>query len=88
MSQDILVDESIKVWVLFNPSTPSTSIFPVAMVWKERLIKFKRLVFISSKRIGGAKMLNLVCASESANFELEYEDTHHLWKLKKVMPIE
>lgn len=82
------IDEKIRVWALFDSSNKYSSILPVAMDWKNKTVKFKKLVFISAKKIGSEKILNLVCASESANFELEYNNTNNLWKLKKIMPIE
>jgi len=87
MSYETLINESIKVWAFFDPSTPlGVNIFPIAMNWRRRLIKFQKLVFASNKKIGEVKILNLVCASETANFELEYNTQNHLWKLKKIMP--
>lgn len=88
MSYDTLINESVKVWVFFNPSAGPAHIFPIAMQWRRRLIKFERLIFTSSKKIGETKVINLVCASDSANFELEYNNENHLWKLKKVMSID
>jgi len=83
------IDEQIKVWVMFDPSTSSgqVSISPIAMNWQRRLIKFTKLIFVGSKKIGQVKIVNLVCASGTANFELEYNTDNNLWRLKKVMPI-
>ena len=87
MSYETLIDEPVKVWAFFDPSTPlRVNIFPIAMNWRRRLIKFQKLVFASSKKNGEVKILNLVCVSESTNFELEYNTQNHLWKLKRIMP--
>jgi len=95
MSYETLIDEPVKVWAFFDPSTEFTlerseglrvNIFPIAMNWRYRLIKFQKLIFASSKKIGEVKIFNLVCASETTNFELEYNTQNHLWKLKRIMP--
>ena len=89
MSYETVINELIKVWVLFDPLASSgQALFPIAIQWQRRLIKFERLIFASSKKIGEIKVINLVCASDSANFELEYNSENHLWKLRKVMPKE
>ncbi|OGD92935.1 hypothetical protein A2697_05415 [Candidatus Curtissbacteria bacterium RIFCSPHIGHO2_01_FULL_41_44] len=82
MSYETLINEPITVWVFFDKG-----IFPIAMNWRRRLIKFQKLIFTSSKKVGETKILNLICASDSANFELEYDSSNYLWTLKKVMPI-
>jgi len=38
--------------------------------------------------VGDVKFLNLVCSSDAANFELEYNSDNYSWKVKKVMPRE
>lgn len=81
MFSETIINEPVKVWALFNQG-----IFPIAMKWRRQLIKFKKLIFVGSKKIGQVKILNLVCASETANFELEYNNDSHIWRLKKVMP--
>ena len=87
MSYETLIDEPVKVWAFFDPSTSlGVNIFPIAMNWRYRLIKFQKLIFASSKKIGEVKIFNLVCASETTNFELEYNTQNHLWKLKRIMP--
>ena len=87
MSYETLIDEPVKVWAFFDPSTSlGVNIFPIAMNWRRRLIKFQKLIFAKSYKIGEVKILNLVCASETANFELEYNTQNHLWKLKRIMP--
>lgn len=85
MFNDTLIDEQITVWAFFDPSSGPAHIFPIAMNWRRRLIKFQKLILATTKRIGETKILRLVCASDTACFELEYNSDNHLWKLKKVM---
>ncbi len=87
---DTTINEKVQVWAFFDPSTSSgqVKIFPIAISWRRRLIKFKKLVFISTKKIGDVRIVNLVCASDSGNFELEFNTNNYLWKLKKVMSVE
>jgi hypothetical protein len=85
---DTVVDEKVKVWAFFDDSLPSVGnspIFPIAMNWRRRFVKFQKLVFASSRSIGNEKIIKLVCASDSANFELEFNNSSYLWRLKKVM---
>lgn len=79
---DTEINEPVKVWVFFN-----NGIFPIAISWRRRLIKFSRVIFKSSKQIGQTRLTNLICEADGANFELEYNSDNYLWKLKKVMPI-
>ncbi|OGD88055.1 hypothetical protein A2870_00500 [Candidatus Curtissbacteria bacterium RIFCSPHIGHO2_01_FULL_41_11] len=104
MSYDTPINESVSVWAFFDPSADTTlsthsinsvqadsgqaRIFPIAISWRRRLIKFQKLIFTNTKRVGGVKLIDLVCASENSNFELEYNSDNHLWKLKRVMPRE
>lgn len=71
-----------------NLGSGQVGIFPIAMNWRRRLVKFQKLIFISSRKVGEVKILSLVCSSDSANFELEYNTQNNLWKLKKVMSLE
>lgn len=80
MSFETVIDEPIKVWAFFDHG-----IFPIAMNWRRRLVKFDKLIFSSSKRVGEVKIIDLVCASETACYELEYDSSTYGWKLKKVM---
>ncbi len=82
MSYETAIDEPVKVWAFFD-----RGIFPIAMNWQSRLIKFKKLIFFGKRKIGDAKILTFTCASDNGNFELEYNTDNHLWKLKRVMPI-
>lgn len=81
MSSDTYINESVAVWAFFDKG-----IFPFAMNWRRRLVKFQKLVFVTSKKIGEVKLINLVCAAEGACYELEYNNENQVWKLKKVMP--
>lgn len=82
MPYETVIDEPVKVWALFDKG-----IFPIAMNWQRRLVKFEKLILTTSKRIGEAKLLTLICGSDTANYELEYNCENHLWKVKKVMPL-
>lgn len=73
---------------VLSTSSGQVRIFPIAMSWQRRLVKFEKLILITSKRIGQAKILTLVCSSDTANYELEYNCENPLWKVKKVMPFE
>jgi len=88
MAYETAIDEPVKVWAFFDPSTSSgqSRIFPIAVSWQRRLIKFKKIIFTSSKRVGQVKIFNFICASDTANYELEYNSENHMWKVKKVMP--
>lgn len=85
---DTLINEPIKVWCFFDSSLNSAHLFPIAMNWRRRFVKFQKLIFSSSKRVGDVKIIDLVCTSDSANFELEFNSSNYLWKLKKVMELE
>lgn len=94
MTHDSLIDERVAVWAFFDPSANShlrqgydgqAIIFPIAMNWRSKLIKFEKVVFTSSKRVGEVKIVSLVCASDTANYELEYNSETYAWKLKKVL---
>lgn len=91
MTFDTLIDEPIKVWAFFDPSTSSgqiADIFPIAMNWRRRFVKFEKLIFSTTRSTGEVKMIRLVCASETATFELEFNAATYSWKLKKVMESE
>lgn len=83
-----IIDERVKVWVKFDSSDPVGKIFPVAMSWQNRIIKFKNLIFKSAHRMGEKRFINLICESDSANFELEFDSESYVWWLKKVIAIE
>ncbi|OGD97301.1 hypothetical protein A3A49_01210 [Candidatus Curtissbacteria bacterium RIFCSPLOWO2_01_FULL_38_11b] len=95
MSHETAIDEPVKVWALFDSSisraflrinSEQVKIFPIAMSWQRRLVKFEKLILTTSRRVGHIKILTLVCASKTANYELEYNSENYMWKLKKVMP--
>ena len=79
---ETLIDESIKVWAVFD-----SGISPVAMNWKNRLIKFDKVIFKTDSQKGKTKITNLVCTNNNAAYELEYNHQNFLWTLKKIMPI-
>ncbi|MBI2327467.1 hypothetical protein HYU92_04050 [Candidatus Curtissbacteria bacterium] len=85
MASDTFINEQVSVWAFFDPSAASSHIFPIAMNWRRRLVKFQKLILSTTKRVGDAKILNLICASDTACFELEYNSDSHLWRLVKVM---
>ncbi|MBI4037763.1 hypothetical protein HY382_01805 [Candidatus Curtissbacteria bacterium] len=89
MTSDVLINEKIKVWAFFD-ETPvnGTSIFPIAVSWRRRLIRLDKLIFSSSRRVGHEKILGLVCRGENANYELEYNTSTHSWRMRKVMSTE
>lgn len=75
------INEAVTVWAFFDHG-----IFPIAMNWRRQIVKFKKTIFTTSKMVGKIKLINLICASETANFELEFDSGSFLWKLKKIMP--
>lgn len=74
------VDEKVKVWAFFDDD-----IFPIAMNWQRRFVKFEKVILKTSRRVGDAKFVDLVCASATANFKLEYDSSNYSWRVKKVM---
>ena len=78
---DTELDDDVKVWAFFDHG-----IFPIAMNWNRRFVKFEKLIFSSTKRVGDTKLVDLVCASDTSNFELEYNASNYSWRVKKVMP--
>ena len=82
MPYETTIDEPVKVWALFDHE-----IFPIAINWQRRLVKFEKLILKTTKRIGQVRVLTLICASDTANYELEYNCENFLWKLKKIMPL-
>lgn len=83
MSEDTLINEQVTVWAFFDHD-----IFPLAMNWRRRLVKFEKVIFKNTKKLGAVKFVDIVCESNDANFELEYNSDNYLWKLKKIMPKE
>lgn len=83
MAEDTFVDEQVTVWAFFD-----SEIFPIAMNWRRRFVKFEKIIFRNSKKIGLVKLIDIVCEANDSNFELEYNSDNYLWKLKKIMPKE
>ena len=79
---ETLINESIKVWAVFD-----SGICPIAMNWRNRQIKFDKVILKTDLFKGKAKITNLVCANNNAAYELEYNHQNFLWILKKIMPI-
>ncbi len=74
------INEKVSVWAFFDGD-----IFPVAMNWNRRFIKFEKVILKTSRNIGNITFVDLVCAAETANFQLEYNSSNYSWKVKKVM---
>ena len=87
---ETLIDEPVNVWVFFDSGqgARTVAVSPVAMNWQRRFVKFEKLILITSKRVGQAKVFSFICASESSNFELEYNSESQVWRVVKVMPKE
>ena len=81
LRMETLINESIKVWAVFD-----SGISPVAMNWRNRLIKFKKVIFTSNSTKGKTKITTLVCTNNNAAYELEYNHQNFAWTLKKIMP--
>jgi len=79
---ETLINESIKVWAVFD-----SGISPVAMDWHNRVIKFDKVILKTDSKRGKTKITNMVCANNSVVYELEYNHQNFLWTLKKIMPI-
>lgn len=80
MPYDTDIDETVSVWAFFD-----AGIHPIAMNWRRRFVKFEKLIFKGTRRVGGTKLINLVCAGNDATFELEFNSESSIWKLKRVM---
>ena len=78
---ETLINESIKVWAVFD-----SGISPVAMDWHNRVIKFDKVILKTDFFKGKTKITNLVCANNNAAYELEYNHQNYSWKLIKIMP--
>lgn len=79
------VDEQVSVWAFFDTGQETTRISPIAMNWRRRFIKFEKLVLTTTKKVGGVKILDLICASDGSSYQLEYNTVSSLWRVKKVM---
>ena len=78
---ETLINESIKVWAVFD-----SGISPVAMNWQNRQIKFDKVILKTDLFKGKAKITHFVCTNNNASYELEYNHQNYLWTLKKIMP--
>lgn len=87
MTYDTPIDEPIKVWAFFDPSTNvmQPHLYPIAFSWRRRLIRLEKVIFTATRTIGHTKLVSIVCKGEEANWELEYNAQNYVWKLKRVM---
>lgn len=76
------VDEEVKVWAFFD-----RGIFPIAMNWQRRFVKFEKVILTTTKKVGNTRLVDLVCASETSNFQLEFNSDNYSWRVKQVMPL-
>ncbi len=77
------VDEKVSVWAFFDGD-----ISPIAMNWRRRLVKFERVIFSSARKVGDCRFVDLVCASDAANFQLEFDSNNYCWRVKKIIGLE
>lgn len=77
------VDDEVKVWAFFD-----RGIFPIAMNWNRRFVKFEKVILKTSRMMGNTRFVDLVCSSQTANFKLEYDSSSYSWKVKKVMALD
>lgn len=83
----IEINEAVKVWAFFDDGLPRSvegGIFPIAISWRRRLIRFQKLIFQSARKIGETKIVSLVVSADNSNYELEYNLNTFVWKLKRV----
>lgn len=76
------VDEKVSVWAFFDGD-----IFPIAMNWQRRFVKFEKVILKTSRMVGNIRFVDLVCSSQTANFKLEYDSSNYSWRVKKVMEL-
>jgi hypothetical protein len=77
------IDEKVSVWAFFDGD-----IFPIAMNWQRRFVKFEKVILKTSHIVGNVRFVDLICSSQTANFKLEYDSSNYSWKVKKVMSLE
>lgn len=83
------VDEKVSVWAFFDSSTSSEQvIFPIAMNWQKRFVKFEKVILKTSHMVGNIRFVDLICSSQTANFKLEYDSSNYSWRVKKVMELD
>ena len=75
------INEKVKVIAVFD-----NGIFPIAMDWNNRHVRFRSLIFKSAHRVGEKRFVDLVCRSDTASFELEFDSESYVWWLKRVIP--
>lgn len=80
MTWDTSIDERVSVWAFFDKG-----IFPVAMNWRRRLVKFDKLILTTTKKVGDIHLVDIICASDTSNYELEYNSSTYIWKVKRVI---
>ena len=78
---ETLINESIKVWAVFD-----SGICPIAMNWRNRQIKFDKVILKTDLMKGKTKITHFVCTNNNASYELEYNHQNYLWTLRKIMP--
>ena len=72
---------SRQLWAVFD-----SGISPVAMNWRNRQIKFDKVILKTDLFKGKAKITHFVCTNNNASYELEYNHQNYLWTLRKIMP--
>ena len=77
------IDEKVSVWAFFDGD-----IFPIAMNWQRRFVKFEKVILKTSRMVGNIRFVDLVCSSQTANFKLEYDSNNYSWRIKKVMALD
>lgn len=77
------VDEKVCVWAFFDGD-----IFPIAMNWQRRFVKFEKVILKTSRVVGNVRFVDLICSSQTANFKLEYDSSNYSWRVKKVMSLD
>ncbi len=77
------IDEKVSVWAFFDGD-----IFPIAMNWQRRFVKFEKVILKTSRIVGNIRFVDLICSSQTANFKLEYDSSNYSWRVKKVMSLD
>ena len=77
------IDEKVSVWAFFDGD-----IFPIAMNWQRRFVKFEKVILKTSRMVGDIKFVDLICSSQTANFKLEYDSSNYSWRVRKVMTLD
>ena len=77
------IDEKVSVWAFFDGD-----IFPIAMNWQRRFVKFEKVILKTSRMVGDIRFVDLICSSQTANFKLEYDSSNYSWRVRKVMTLD